>query len=114
MEDKALKTIEKEKFEHELHKKILIEKIKNLKQVIDFNKKQLEQIDREMKLKMKAPLSLEPKFAYENLPEWETHLSESIRLAMESEKLNIQVQQIDAKARLEHLNKELEELKKDE
>ena len=63
--------------------------ISSLKKWIIIHEAKLKQIDREILLKSKAPLPLEKTHDYENLLEWEEHAKESIRLALETEKLQI-------------------------
>lgn len=107
--DKTYKQISEESNEKAKKIKAFQLKIENLKDWQSIQRRMLDQINREKELKSKAPLSLEPKFEFEKLPEWAEHMKESHVIALTREELAIKADLFDIGNQIEANEKLLKE-----
>jgi hypothetical protein len=73
--------------------------------------KDIEQAEKEIELKKKAPLKLVPEYEYETLPEWKEHMAKSNELAIKKFIAKIKGELMDIENQIEFYTNLIEKVK---
>ena len=72
---------------------------------LKFYEERIVKAEKEIVLKKKAPLRLEPDYEFEKLPEWSDHIAKSHEIAVRGEILKMKAEMADIKNQITNYEK---------